>query len=201
MLLGFKKQDSEFPDISLQCARVLMRPPTLTDWPEWVKVRAVNQDHIQPFEPLWPSEPFTQDLFKRRLARQIREWELGHANAFLIFKRDNGQLIGGMNINNICRGAAQYASLGYWIDWNHEGRGYMAESLALTLRYCFETLGLHRVNASCLAHNTRSRNVLVKAGFQEEGMAEKYLQINGEWQDHILFGLPIEHWKEVEGGD
>ena len=198
MLLSFKKQDTEFPDISLQCARVLMRPPTLADWPEWAKVRAANQDHIQPFEPQWSSEPFTQDLFKRRLARQSREWELEHANAFLIFKRDDGQLIGGMNINNICRGAAQYASLGYWIDQDHEGQGYMAESLTLTLRYCFETLGLHRVNASCLAHNMRSRNVLVKAGFQEEGRAEKYLQINGQWQDHILFGLPIEHWEDDE---
>ncbi len=197
MLGGLAKSKTAFPDVFLQSQRIFMRPPSLSDWQSWAVVRAVNQDHVQPFEPQWPQDAFSRDLFKRRLTRQAREWNLGHANAFLIFKRGDGQLIGGMNINNICRGAAQYAALGYWIDQDHEGQGYMTESLDLTLHYCFETLGLHRVNASCLAHNERSRNALVKAGFQKEGFAEKYLQINGKWQDHVLYGLPIENWRKA----
>ncbi len=196
MMWGKPKSQALFPEIDLHGFRTMMRPPSLEDWAEWAEVRQRNESHIQPFDPRWPEKAFTYDLFTRRVHRQAREWDLGLANAFLIFKLDDNRLIGGMNINNICRGAAQYASLGYWIDQDHEGQGYMAESLRITLQYCFESLGLHRVNASCLPHNHRSKNTLLKAGFKEEGFAEKYLQIDGRWQDHELFGLPIENWQK-----
>jgi len=188
------KPQNLFPDIMLQSERIFMRPPMLEDWQEWASVRAHNKDRIQPFEPQWSQQFQSEDLFERRIHRQAHEWELGRANAFLIFKNRDQSLIGGVNINNICRGAAHFAAIGYWVDKEHEGQGYMSEALGLTLEYCFEMLQLHRVNASCLPHNTRSKNTLLKAGFKEEGFAEKYLEIDGKWQDHILFGLPIENW-------
>lgn len=197
MIWGKEKSHAQFPDIELESARVYMRPPTMEDWPQWAKVRGENKDYIQPFEPTWATHALDQDFFQRRIMRQARDWELGQANAFLIFKKNDMHLIGGMNINNICRGAAQFAALGYWIDQAHEGQGYMAEAMSLTLEYCFETLGLHRVNASCLPKNERSKKVLLRAGFKEEGMAEKYLKINGAWRDHQLFGLPIEDWSKT----
>jgi ribosomal-protein-alanine N-acetyltransferase len=197
MIWGKAKPQALFPDVHLCGFRILMRPPALEDWQQWASVREANIDHIQPFDPLWPENAFTYDLFQRRTHRQAREWDLGLSNAFLIFKNKGEKLIGGMNINNICRGAAQYAALGYWIDKDHEGRGYMAEALKMTLQYSFEGLGLHRVNASCLPHNTRSKNTLLKAGFKKEGFAEKYLQINGHWQDHELIGLPVEDWEKA----
>lgn len=199
MLWPQKTFQDLFPQIQLKGSRIIMRPPAQSDWAQWVRVRADNKDHIQPFEPQWSSTCFDKEFFLRRIKRQAREWKIGHANAFLIFEPTNNALIGGMNINNICRGAAQYATLGYWVDKSHEGRGYMAESLQLTLEYCFEDLALHRVNASCLPHNHRSKKTLLNAGFTEEGFAEKYLQINAEWQDHILFGLPVERWQENAG--
>ncbi len=194
---GKLKSVSLFPETNLRSFRITLRPPMLGDWQAWAQVREANQDHIQPFDPRWPAKAFTYGLFERRTHRQAREWDLGLANAFLIFKNEDNSLIGGMNINNICRGAAQYASLGYWLDQGHEGQGYMTEALRMTLQYCFEGLNLHRVNASCLAHNTRSKKTLLKAGFKEEGLAEKYLQIDGRWQDHELFGLPIEDWQKT----
>jgi len=196
MMWGKQKQQTLFPETNLRGFRITLRPPSLNDWEQWAQVREANKDHIQPFDPRWPSKAYSYDLFERRVHRQAREWDLGLANAFLIFKNEDNSLIGGMNINNICRGAAQYAALGYWLDQGHEGQGYMTETLRMTLQYCFEGLNLHRVNASCLAHNTRSKKTLLKAGFKEEGFAEKYLQIDGRWQDHELFGLPIENWQE-----
>ena len=103
-------------------------------------------------------------------------------------------MIGGMNVNNICRGAAQYATLGYWISEDHQGQGYMSEALRLTLQFCFERLKLHRVNAACLPNNARSENLLRRAGFKHEGFAEKYISINGAWRDHVLYGLNVENW-------
>lgn len=188
-------QQIVFPQVHLKGPRITMRPPAQEDWPQWLEVRTRNKNHIQPFEPKWAKNALTQDFYQRRIERQAYQWTVGRANAFLIFKSDENRLIGGMNINNICRGAAQFASLGYWIDEEFEGQGYMAEALQATLAYCFTELKLHRVNASCLPRNVRSKNSLLKAGFKEEGFAEKYLEINGVWEDHDLFGLPRETWE------
>ena len=55
--------------------------------------------------------------------------------------------------------------------------------------FAFGPLGLHRLEAACLPTNDASGNLLLKAGFTEEGYAKAYLKINGEWRDHVLFGL------------
>ena len=196
MLWSQKKPSSVtmLPDIELCSKRLLMRPARSADWPQWASVREKNRTYLKPYEPQWGANALEKDFFARRLKRQAREWDLGQACAFVILNRENNLLIGGMNINNICRGAAQFASLGYWIDEDHQGQGLMQEAMQLTLRYCFMDLNLHRINCACLTHNARSKNLLTKAGFSEEGKAEKYLQIDGRWQDHLLFGLTREAW-------
>ncbi len=196
MLWGKGKPYTSLPELAMTSEKIILRPAKPEDWPQWAKLRAKNREFLQPFEPLWGENCLEEDFFTRRLERQAREWHLGQAQAFLIFDRQSSDLIGGMNINNICRGAAQYCSLGYWIAKDREGQGFMREALKATIEYCFIDLKLHRINCACLLHNSRSKTLLLKAGFEEEGMAKKYLQINGLWQDHILFGLPIEHWKE-----
>jgi [ribosomal protein S5]-alanine N-acetyltransferase len=196
-----KKQD-EIAPVLLEGPRVCMRPPKLSDAQEWQVVRSRNRAYLQPFEPTWDENCLNTDYFHRRWARQKYEWDHGTAHALLIFKKQDKSLIGGMNINHVCRGAGQYASLGYWIDETHQGQGYMAESLHLTLKFAFVDLDLHRVHASCILKNTRSKNLLTRSGFKEEGYAEKYIAIDGQWQDHHLFGITIEDWRRsgVAGG-
>jgi ribosomal-protein-alanine N-acetyltransferase len=65
----------------------------------------------------------------------------------------------------------------------------MQDALASLVPFVFRTLGLHRIEAACVPENTPSRNLLSKLGFREEGLARKYLLINGAWADHVLFGL------------
>lgn len=200
MIWARKKENAydsalSLPDIVLRGKRVYLRPPQLSDWPAWKAVRQSNRQWLQPFEPRWPKGCLEEDFFIRRLSRQSHEWQHDRARSFLIFNVED-TLIGGVNINNICRGAAQHASLGYWIDKQHQGRGLMGEALRATLQFCFGRLELHRVNAACLEHNRRSIRLLLRTGFKEEGFAEKYLCINGEWQDHILFGLTQEQWRQ-----
>jgi ribosomal-protein-alanine N-acetyltransferase len=182
-----------FPNL-LSGFRIMMRPPVVSDWAEWQKVRRRNKNFLEPFEPAWDKDALTQKYFLKKIDRHVRERQNRTGLAFFIFKKENGALIGAMNINHICRGAAQYASLGYWLDEAHQGQGYMAEALRLTLKYGFENLSLHRIHAACIPENTRSRNLLMQAGFQQEGFAEKYIEINGRWQDHVLFGLTVESW-------
>lgn len=184
-------QDLSFkmPDIVLRGFRVILRPPRLQDWQPWLEVRKRNRAFLKPYEPSWAHDWSSMAYFQKRLSLQARNWQEDLACSFLIFKNEDGALIGGMNVNNICRGAAQYASLGYWLDEDHQGQGYMAEAVNLTVQYCFRQLRLNRVHAASLLHNTRSQNLLLRCGFTQEGMARNYLKINGRWQDHLLFGL------------
>jgi ribosomal-protein-alanine N-acetyltransferase len=55
------------------------------------------------------------------------------------------------------------------------------------VRFAFEELKLHRLEAACMPSNAASIRVLEKNGFQREGLARRYLKINGVWQDHLLY--------------
>lgn len=176
------------PALWLHGDYVDLRPPTLSDWAEWSKVRGRNQDYLRPLEPVWPEDALSESFFLRRLRRQVCDWELDQAYSFLMFNRDGGGLIGGININHVARGAAQYASLGYWLDEDHQGQGYMTEGLGLVIAHAFGPLKLHRLNAACLPENERSMGLLKRLGFEEEGFAQSYVQIAGRWRDHVLFG-------------
>ncbi len=53
-------------------------------------------------------------------------------------------------------------------------------------KFSFDDLELHRIEAACLQKDKRSLNTLKTNQFNVEGLAKKYLKINGKWQDHIL---------------
>ena len=182
-------EKAKLPDIELKGFRVVLRPVRLSDYPDWYEVRSRNEARLRKYEPKWADDALTCDFFERRIERQIREWTAGRAYCFVIIDKESGKLIGGMNLNNICRGAVMAASLGYWIDQKYEGLGYMAEAGRLIKGFAFKKLELRRINAACLPENTRSQNLLLNLGFEKEGFAKSYLQINGRWQDHVLFGL------------
>ena len=177
------------PVLNLSSQRLLIRPAVEADYAQWKEVRGRNHAFLKPYEPVWPDYCLEPDFFSRRVARLNREWLDDRIYAFLIFHRDDHRLIGGININNVTRGAAQFASLGYWLDEDMQGHGYMRESAARVLRFAFSDLRLMRMNAATLSGNRRSQLMLLKLGFREEGFAKAYLQIDGRRQDHILFGL------------
>lgn len=190
------KEEHLLPLILLEGFRVTLRPPREPDATEFLAVRARNKNYLKPFEPQWPSDALTRDFFLRRLQKQARNWGGDKGNYFLIRKKDDASIIGGMNVNGIRRGAFPHASLGYWIDQNHQGRGYMSEAMRLIIRYGFENLRLHCIIAASLAHNMRSRKLLIRAGFHEEGLVKKYLQIDGRKQDHVLYRLDFKDWNK-----
>lgn len=186
--MWIRKDTRKPPSIVLEAADIYLRPATIHDYTQWVEVRRRNQDYLKPYEPTWPAGCFDADFFKRRIERLNREWLTDHTYAFLIFTPDH-KLVGGLNINNVARGAGQMASLGYWLDREHQGKGFMTQAGKAVLRYAFSTLDLARMNAATLVHNEKSRSMLLRLGFLEEGFAKAYIQIDGRRQDHILYGL------------
>jgi len=184
-----KAPTPELPPLCLDAGPVTLRPPRMSDQPAWASVRARNYDDLQPWEPVWPEGCLSAEFFTRRLRRQAKDWDAGTAYSFIILLGDeNGPLIGGVNLNHVALGAARSASLGYWLDQDHRGNGYMTEALSAVMDWAFTSLNLHRINAACLPHNERSIAVLRTLSFAEEGFAKSYYRINGVWEDHILFG-------------
>ena len=177
------------PAVRLVGPNLLLRPPARRDEAQWIEIRQRSRAFLEPWEPTWPADATTPAAFRRRLKRFAAEWRAGATYAFFIFDKDDGTLLGGVTLSNVRRGVAQCGSVGYWIGEPHARRGHMSEALQILLNFAFDALGLHRVEAACLPSNLPSRTLLAKNGFVQEGLARRYLRINGMWQDHVCFAV------------
>ncbi len=184
------------PQITLRGQRVMLRLPQMRDYESWHSLRRASQDFLRPFEPRWTELDLSRRVYSMRVRRAREEAEQGTDYTFFIFLGEgrDEQLVGGITLSNIRRRAAQFVSLGYWMGQPHAGKGIMTEAVGVVLPFIFEVLDLHRAHAAFLPSNIASRRVLEKNGFVEEGYAERYLQINGRWEDHVLMGLTEERW-------
>ena len=168
---------------------VLLRSPRLRDYSSWAALRSRSRPFLQPWEPVWPEDDLQRAAYRRRMATYAREIDAGGAYPFFIFRTSDDALVGGVTLSNVRRGVAQMATLGYWMGEPYAGQGYMTAALKPLVAFAFGPLALHRVEAACLPENHASHRLLLKTGFREEGMAQAYLKINGNWRDHLLFGL------------
>jgi [ribosomal protein S5]-alanine N-acetyltransferase len=187
------------PPFRLTGRRTVLRAPDRLDWRAWAELRHVSRAFLTPWEPSWGEDALSRVAYRRRLARYALEWHSDQGYTFLLFRLEDGALLGGISLTNVRRGVAECASVGYWVGEAHARQGYMTEGLTLTLRFAFERLRLHRVEAACLPHNAPSRGLLLKSGFTEEGYAREYLCIDGKWQDHVLFGMLAHDWAKRMG--
>jgi len=174
---------------TVETVRLTIRFPKIEDYPQWSKLRNQSRAFLVPWEASWPSDDLSRNAFSHRLKHYRGNVRRDEAYPLFIFKADTRELVGGITISNVRRGIAQTAQLGYWVGQPHANQGYMSEAVRAVAGFCFDQLGLHRIEAACLLHNGPSARVLEKCGFTHEGTARKYLKINGKWQDHLLFAL------------
>lgn len=193
MLTWFARDDTPV----LLGPRVTLRAPRLADYAAWRTLRRDSRDFLKPFEPRWSEADLSRRVYSSRIRRGREEARAGTDYTFFIFLRDRERevLVGGLTLSNVRRRAAQFATLGYWMGREYAGRGIMTETVGALIPFAFDSLNLHRLHAACIPSNTASRRVLEKNGFKEEGFAENYLQIDGKWCDHVLFGLPRERYE------
>ncbi|MGI8794292.1 MAG: GNAT family N-acetyltransferase, partial [Acidimicrobiales bacterium] len=184
--------------IELTTQRLVLRPLRIDDWEDWRTVRQRCEAWLLKWEPrLHPGYPDpTKDrrAFGARCGARDRERELGIGYGFGIFVE--GDFCGEININSIQRGPFQNAYVGYWIDEEKAGLGYMPEAVVAIIRFGLEELGLHRIQVSIIPRNVASRRVVEKLELREEGVALRYLEINGIWEDHVRYAITVEEWKE-----
>jgi [ribosomal protein S5]-alanine N-acetyltransferase len=121
------------------------------------------------------------------MARRAR---VGASVPFMI--RVEGRLAGQVTIDNVVRGAMRSGHLGYWIDRSVAGRGHASLAVALACDHAFGPVGLHRLQADIRPENVRSQRLVERLGFQREGLLRRYLDIDGDWRDHVTYALLAE---------
>jgi len=132
--------------------------------------------------------------FAARCGARDRERQMGTGYGFGVFV--NGSFAGEVNLNNVQRGAFQNAYVGYWIDRALAGQGYTPEAVVTALRFGFDEAGLHRLQVAVVPRNRSSRRVAEKLRLRDEGIAVRYLEINGRWEDHVRYAITAEEWAE-----
>ena len=177
---------------------VTVRPLTYSDARAWREARRRNATWLRPWDATVPpgsdARPSTFRSLVWRLHKQARA---GTTYPFAV--EVDGRFAGQITVNNIVRGSAQFASVGYWLDREYAGRGVMPRAVALVIDHCFGPVGLHRVEVNVRPENVASLRVVEKLGFVDEGTRRRLLHIDGDWRDHRCFVLLAED-VAAEGG-
>ncbi|MGB0505437.1 MAG: GNAT family N-acetyltransferase [Pikeienuella sp.] len=182
-MFGFHKETR------LTTSRLFLRPPRHGDWASWAAARRTSAGFLRPWEPIWSADHLTKGAFRNRVYWSRKAIRMDKAYPFFLIDAQTGKVIGGATLDNVRRGPAQIATLGYWIAHESSRQGLMAEALTEMLSYAFGPLKLGRIEAAALPENSASCALLSKLNFVEEGQAKSYLKINGDWRDHTLFAL------------
>ena len=173
----------------IEAEKVVLRTPQMSDYPTWAELRAASHEFLTPWEPLWATDELSRASFRRRVRHYLRDLREDVGYALFIFAAMSGYLVGGLTLCNVRRGVTQSCTLGYWIGAKYAQQGYMTAAVRAVIPFVFDSLELHRLEAACLPNNTASIKLLERTGFRREGLARRYLRINGVWQDHLLYAL------------
>ena len=184
--------DAVWP-VTVQWAQLSLRPLSPRDREEWDAVRYRNRQWLEPWEasnPVAGESPPSFRQFVRLLTDQARQ---GSALPWLISEErpETGreELVGQLSVSNIVGGSFRSATLGYWVDAARAGRGIAPMAVAMATDYCFQQLGLHRMEINIRPENEKSLRVVEKLGFRDEGLRKDFLHIAGKWCDHRSFAL------------
>ena len=173
--------------VRIETERLTLRLPAHGDFRVWAELRDESRAFLEPWEPSWSTDHLTRKNFTNRVYWTQRASSGGTALPLVLIRRKDQALVGAITIDNIRRGPAQAATVGYWIGAPYARRGLMSEALRGVIHHCFSTLDLSRLESACLPENLASRGVLEKCGYKYEGVAQSYLQINGRWRNHVLY--------------
>ncbi len=172
---------------------VRLRAVRMRDGAVWSRIRLADRAHLEPWEPsgegdwtirhsiaAWPAlcSGLRSEARKGRMLPYVIELD--------------GQFCGQLTIGNVVHGALRSAWIGYWVARSATGGGVATAALALGLDHCFGPVMLHRVEATVRPENAASRAVLAKAGFREEGLLLRYLEVDTAWRDHLLMAITAE---------
>jgi ribosomal-protein-alanine N-acetyltransferase len=192
-------RSSGAPPAAISGRRIVLRQLVASDFDAWSEVRQRNDAWLTKWEPMrhaGVADPTVdRSAFATRCTTRERERTAGLTYPFGVFV-DGGRFVGELNINHVNRGALQTATLGYWIDEAQAGRGLVVEAIVVVFKFAFDDLSLSRLEICIVPRNHNSRRVMEKLQIREEGIAQRFLEINGTREDHVRYGFTDVEWVE-----
>ena len=177
--------------VRLSTGEITLRPLAAGDRQAWRESRLRNAAWLRPWDATVPPGSDGRPASYRSLVRRLNRQALEGATMPFAIEVD-GHFAGQVTVNNIVRGSAQFASVGYWIDRDFAGRGVVPRAVALVIDHCFFTAGLHRIEIAIRPENSNSLRVVEKLEIREVGYAPMYLHIDGAWRDHRIYAITKE---------
>ncbi len=175
--------------------QVTLRPLAVSDAAAWRAARQRNGAWLVRWDATVPPGADPRSTTFRALVKRLRR--AARDGTTYPFAVDvDGAFAGQLTVNNIVRGSAQFASVGYWLDQTYAGRGVMPRAVAMVVDHCFVTAGLHRIEICIRPENTNSLRVVEKLGIREIGYAPLFLHIDGAWRDHRIYAITKEEVPE-----
>ncbi|WP_420631251.1 GNAT family N-acetyltransferase [Candidatus Leptofilum sp.] len=137
---------------------------------------------------------FTNPEEARRLLvkRYDRFWQ-GRGVRWAIVPKGQDELIGSCGFNELNH-RTKVGELGYELARPYWQHGIMTEAISAIIAFGLENLSLERIEAWVMPQNRASANLLLKLGFQSEGILERKGYWNGRFHDLELFSLLAEQW-------
>lgn len=148
-----------------------------------------NKKHLEPFEPIRKDVFFTFREQSIQLSYDLKYLRDMTGLKLFLTKKTNTEIIGILTFSQIVMGPFKSCYIGYSLDHRYLRQGYMIEAVRKGIEIVFDDYGLHRIEGNVMPKNIASINLLKKLNFKEEGLARKYLQINGVWEDHLHYTL------------
>ncbi|WP_375491856.1 GNAT family N-acetyltransferase [uncultured Jatrophihabitans sp.] len=171
----------------------MLRPPRLRDARSWSEIRLRNEQWLKPWEPTAGDSWAERNSVSAWASLNSALRTSGRRGTMLPFMvLYGGRLVGQLNVSNVVHGALRSCTVGYWIDDAVAGRGITPTALAVAIDHCFGVVGLHRVEVDIRPENTPSLRVVQKLGLRREGFYQRFLDIDGEWRDHVAFAVTVE---------
>jgi ribosomal-protein-alanine N-acetyltransferase len=174
---------------TLREGRITIRPIRLRDARPLERELLDNRGWLRQWEATNPRGPMSFDTRASIRALQSNA-RTGQGLPFII--EVDGELAGQLNVSGIAYGSTSSASTGYWVGERFAGVGATPTAVALATDYCFQQLGLHRMEICIRPENDKSLRVVAKLGFRYEGLRRRFIHINGDWRDHFCFALVAE---------
>jgi ribosomal-protein-alanine N-acetyltransferase len=177
--------------IELRTKRLRIRPLQREDRDEFVRVRTVSAEFYSRWLPV--DDRSIAEVFEAELEKSASGLA-SETNFRFIGLLDNGSIAVFMNLTEIVRGVFQNAYASWSVAADVARQGYASEGVAALLDFAFSTDGasLHRIQANIIPSNEASIRLAERVGFRKEGLAERYLNIAGKWQDHLMYAKTLE---------
>ncbi|MGH3840472.1 MAG: GNAT family N-acetyltransferase [Pseudonocardiaceae bacterium] len=176
--------------MTVAAGEVVLRPVRLRDGAAWSRLRLRDEDYLRVWEPesegTW-AERYTTLAWGVMCGGLRATARRGHALPYAVTL--NGRFVGQLTLGNVVRGSLRSAWVGYWVESQVAGGGIGTAAVALAVDHAFGPVALHRIEATVRPENAASLRVLAKLGFRDEGLLQRYLEVDGDWRDHRLLAM------------